>query len=311
MIFLHYLYYKWKIKLHRLRTMLSVPRGQMALDIGGGDGPFPRANVVCEKFITSDEEREHVFLYDRPLVMGDIEDLPFKDKSFDFIYCSHVLEHTISPQRAVDELLRVGKRGYIEVPSEYLEYTAKNTASHLWTVRRDEPDGPLVFTPKNNAQINPLVDRVYNDKLLEKDLAYMVFHFKNFYRLFNLRQRWENFIAIKVNHNGLAPASAGDGVTKGKLDSLDTLKRVLKPYNKSILFKPKKWIKRAVQSFFCDTDMDMWYQANLACPFCKTPFLQKPVDELFCLPCGKGFPVVNGVPVLLKEYARSAVPASH
>jgi SAM-dependent methyltransferase/uncharacterized protein YbaR (Trm112 family) len=287
--------------------MLSVPRGQMVLDIGGGDGPFPRANVVCEKFITSDEERENVFLFDRPLVIGDIESLPFKDQSFDFVYCSHVLEHTSNPQKAVSELIRVAKRGYIEVPSEYLEYTAKNTASHLWTVWGDSVDGALVFTPKNNAHINPLVDKIYNEKLLEKDLSYMVFHFKNFYTLYNVRLHWEKSIAIKIK--GGHEDHSRSGVNKGRLESVEILQKVLQPNRTSVLFKPRRWVKKIVQWFFCRVDISSWYQANLACPTCKTPFGQKPVDQLVCRICGTSYPVVNGCPVVLNEQAHPMATA--
>jgi len=37
--------------------------------------------------------------------------MPFPDKSFDFVYCAHVLEHVDDPIRACREIMRVGKRG--------------------------------------------------------------------------------------------------------------------------------------------------------------------------------------------------------
>jgi ubiquinone/menaquinone biosynthesis C-methylase UbiE len=50
-------------------------------------------------------------------MVADINQLPFEDKSYDFVYCSHVLEHVDDPMRACAELVRVGKRGYVETPS--------------------------------------------------------------------------------------------------------------------------------------------------------------------------------------------------
>jgi ubiquinone/menaquinone biosynthesis C-methylase UbiE len=47
----------------------------------------------------------------------DIHHLPFSDKSIDFVYCSHVLEHVADPLRACMEIKRVGKQGYIETPT--------------------------------------------------------------------------------------------------------------------------------------------------------------------------------------------------
>lgn len=53
---------------------------------------------------------------------GVLEDIPFKEPAkFDFLYLSHVLEHTPSPQKAAEEINRVADRGYIETPSPFRE----------------------------------------------------------------------------------------------------------------------------------------------------------------------------------------------
>jgi SAM-dependent methyltransferase len=49
------------------------------------------------------------------------EKLPFKDKAFDFVIASHVLEHTASPEKFLAELERVARAGYIETPDAYME----------------------------------------------------------------------------------------------------------------------------------------------------------------------------------------------
>lgn len=67
------------------------------------------------------ERNEQTLIKDRPLVLGLCEELPFKDKSFDFIIASHVLEHTADPERFLNELMRVGKAGYIETPEGWFE----------------------------------------------------------------------------------------------------------------------------------------------------------------------------------------------
>jgi SAM-dependent methyltransferase len=55
------------------------------------------------------------------LVLGLCEELPFKDKSFDFVIASHVLEHTDNPEKFLTELMRVGRAGYIETPEGWFE----------------------------------------------------------------------------------------------------------------------------------------------------------------------------------------------
>jgi len=50
---------------------------------------------------------------DMPYVkeMMDIQDIKYPDNTFDFIYCSHVLEHVPNDQKAIKELYRVLKPG--------------------------------------------------------------------------------------------------------------------------------------------------------------------------------------------------------
>jgi len=48
----------------------------------------------------------------------DVQQMPFRDQEWDFIFCSHVLEHLDRPGDACRELMRVSGRGYIEVPTK-------------------------------------------------------------------------------------------------------------------------------------------------------------------------------------------------
>jgi uncharacterized protein YbaR (Trm112 family) len=43
----------------------------------------------------------------------------------------------------------------------------------------------------------------------------------------------------------------------------------------------------------------------LVCPLCKGPLLyQKAAGELVCKPCRLGYPVKDGIPVMLEDEAR-------
>lgn len=69
----------------------------------------------------------------------------FPDKIFDWVRCNHVIEHTIDPEKACNELMRVGKAGIISFPpmqSEML-YGRKE---HRWYVVVDRKR--LLFIPK-------------------------------------------------------------------------------------------------------------------------------------------------------------------
>lgn len=107
-----------QIKLQKKNVNFNIKKGEKVLDIGCGGDPFPYATHLVDKF---PEETQHRYNKLRtnnlPFIQADAEALPFKNKSFDFIYCSHVLEHLDHPGRACREIMRVGKRGYIETPT--------------------------------------------------------------------------------------------------------------------------------------------------------------------------------------------------
>lgn len=44
------------------------------------------------------------------LIVGDANNLPLKDKSFDLVLCQEVLEHILTPKKALEELMRVSKK---------------------------------------------------------------------------------------------------------------------------------------------------------------------------------------------------------
>lgn len=98
--------------------MHHVPEHGIILDISSGHNPFPRATILSDRFLEiSVHRREEIVRDERPFVLLDIHHLPFRSKSIDYIYCSHVLEHVNDPLQGCAELMRVGKAGYIETPT--------------------------------------------------------------------------------------------------------------------------------------------------------------------------------------------------
>jgi ubiquinone/menaquinone biosynthesis C-methylase UbiE len=91
------------------------PQAKNLIDIGCGRGYF--LNQIKDKslqlvgFDIVDKGISKNYKY----VKGNMEKLPFGDKQFDVVTCSHTLEHILHPENAVSELERITKRQLIVV----------------------------------------------------------------------------------------------------------------------------------------------------------------------------------------------------
>jgi hypothetical protein len=108
----------------------------LVLDVGGWACPFNRADWIldAEPYETRGYYRtfggkpfqggNKEWFSKETWVRRDIcakEPFPFTDKFFDFAICSHTLEDIRDPLWVCSELIRVAKKGYIEIPSREWE----------------------------------------------------------------------------------------------------------------------------------------------------------------------------------------------
>lgn len=121
----------------RLVEIFGIGLSDRVLDIGGGHNPFSRADVIIDAEFEGTAHRDGQTIRQdlrHKFIKADVcGRLPFEDKSFDFVFCSHVLEHVPDPEAACNEIMRVGKRGYIETPRKWMEFFAGHP-SHQWLV---------------------------------------------------------------------------------------------------------------------------------------------------------------------------------
>ena len=115
-----------------------IEPGSLVLDAGSGGEPFPFANLLFDKYTGKTQHRyNELKINNLPFTVGDIQKLPYKDKSIDFLYTAHVLEHVENPADALNEILRVSKGGYIEVPtrmSDIIFNFARMKHFHKWHI---------------------------------------------------------------------------------------------------------------------------------------------------------------------------------
>ena len=110
-----------KISWSLRRLTLDIPPDAMVLEVGSGGNPYPRANVLLDAYEETRERHWVPLIHDRPTVLSFGENLPFKDKSFDYVIAAHVLEHSPYPEKFLAELQRVARGGYIETPDAFME----------------------------------------------------------------------------------------------------------------------------------------------------------------------------------------------
>src|SRR6185503_17124434 len=175
-------FYKRKIE-----PGFKVGRRDKVIDIGSGDKPFWRGDVFFDDLELGNNQRasdKGTITNFGKFVSGHLPKTPFMDKEFDFSFCAHVLEHVEDPAAAIQELMRISKRGYIEVPNG-VQDTIAPFHSHLWLVFLE--GNTLVFLRKSKR---------LHEVMLKNGLAYkyLISRMKNpFIRIY-----WEDKISFEV-----------------------------------------------------------------------------------------------------------------
>ena len=113
------------------------------LDIGCGYNANKFANVICDIQDLSNyyQNKKFTKLMEKKL--------PFKDKEFDFVVASHVMEHVEDVEFFIKELERVSKQGYIELPTMLEDNLVfENKKDHLWHMDFDDVENKILISKK-------------------------------------------------------------------------------------------------------------------------------------------------------------------
>lgn len=129
-----------KIHYQKRFIKFDIKDGWKVLDIGSGGEPFPFANFLTDRYPGKTQHRYNKLKTNNlPFAVSDVQNLPYKNKVFDFVYCAHVIEHVDDPAKACEEMMRVGKSGYIEVPtktSDIIFNFARLNHFHKWHISK-------------------------------------------------------------------------------------------------------------------------------------------------------------------------------
>jgi len=274
---------------------MNIHPSDFVLEIGSGHNPKTRSDILCDKYLDDDTQRGGHIVTDRPIVEADGEYLPFADGSFDYVICSHVLEHVQSPERLISELTRVASRGYIETPSEIAE-RLYGWPYHNWMINLI--DGKLIIQKKAiKGQFGQLFHA-----LAAHDKYFARFHTTH-HSLFLVQYEW----AGKIDYEILPPdASRLDLESKNTVDTLLNRARqtpswdrwlsvfksaVPKPLiyrTKAVLARKRKRPKKTLRDI-------------IVCPMCKRAVEWHNANRIRCNHCEVTYPVTNGIPRLRQK----------
>nr|WP_321404157.1 class I SAM-dependent methyltransferase [uncultured Desulfobacter sp.] len=268
------------------RLHCPVSKDSLVLDVGSGGNPYPRANVLLDGYEDTIERYHSALVKDRPIVLGKIEKLPFKDKTFDFVIASHVLEHSTDPEAFLRELMRVGKAGYIETPDAFFE-RINPFRFHRLEVFEDQ--NTIQLFRKASWKCDPELVELYEKKLKQDK------HFSRFLSVFPepfyMRFYWEGDIKYRilnpeVDINWPLPTEkyAKSNDRSGEVNSMR------RQFVKLIRFLFSQNVR--------NKKIDLI--SLLICTECGSEALSFSENKIMCDECNAIYRVKNGIPMMFK-----------
>ena len=237
---------------YKRRIQIPVDKNALVLDIGSGDKPHWRADILLDKYIDESYAAQRSghgkTAVNKPVFDANAEHMPFRDKAFEYVICSHVLEHVENPSKVIEELIRVSKAGYIEVPYEGCS-KINDFKSHLWYCKKE--DGVLVFTAKKEIAFDASIDSLVSKPKIKKGLS-KIFH-DNFDDCV-VAIRWTDTLQWRVRGEPNMNIFTESMHTDMKYKPLAFLARtILNTFFKIVLFNKKRRQKINFNSLVKDT----------------------------------------------------------
>ena len=275
---------------------MKIGPDDLVLDVGSGHAPNPRSDVLCDRYVDDDTERGGSIRVDRPLIVADGHNLPFKDKAFDYVIASHIIEHMDDPARFCSELQRVSKRGFIASPTELAEHMFY-WSFHKWYVNKI--NNKLILHPKVNV---PNIFGELFDYLYEYNPWYARFH-RSVPDMFWMEYEWDGNIEIEIRDRSpldLENARALKKMVRPKESLQTSLKR-------SAISLADEFLPQRAHNLITKARRQKRTPARkvnleqiLACPACGGD-VKMLRDAVKCERCGRVYPIERGFPMMLLD----------
>ena len=284
---------------------LKIDRGDLVLEVGGGQSPYWRSDILIDRYLFDDNERAGSLVIDRPFICADAHSIPFKDKSVDYIFCSQILEHLERPEAFFSELMRVGNKGYIETPNEFRERLICRSF-HRWIISKQ--DNVLVLR-KNT--LSPVFGSLFHSLMRTREFNHFYNHH---YSLFNIMFEWEAKFQYRFEDLVEFDQSSPSGWINAldiKSDDFNQLESkffsihaMLKTSFQIYLNAVNNFLKRKIRLLrrrFKVTKSRHFFEL-LCCPSCKSSLItHRDGTNIKCDHCSRFYPVLKGIPILLSD----------
>lgn len=166
---------------------------ELVVDVGSGDNPHPRADVLVDIAGASEDRWGPLQEKQKVLIIADAHFLPFSDRSFDIAICAHCLEHCANPEIVAQELSRIARKGIVEVPTPYLEVLLQPYERHQWIFARH--GSYLLYAPMPCIQLPITTSRQTVALLRSNTLFRNAYLFDN--DIFHTRYHWNDNLMLR------------------------------------------------------------------------------------------------------------------
>ena len=138
------------------------------LDIGCGYRPHNKASTIADVQDFSNYYKDKKFVHIKE------KKLPFKDREFDFVIASHVIEHVNDFEFFIKEIERISSKGYIELPTRLADNLVfENKTDHIWWFFYDDIKNKLIVSKKKQiidpfitVSMSKVLEEIYRDSLV-------------------------------------------------------------------------------------------------------------------------------------------------
>lgn len=258
----------------------------LVLEIGSGHRPYPQSDILVDFDLEKDSQRGGKLRVDnRPMVLANLEKLPFKRGVFAYSIASHVLEHVEDVESALSELARVSDGGYIETPSALLELIEPHRDYHLWFVKWE--DNRLTLIRKKDAEY---IKHSVVATLFSENLAFRLFKATNAHLIVS-KIYWKGSVEFEIEDREFNPDEylqlLPQGILRFMAGFFETLHEVGSRKVAKLLAPAYRLKKYRMQDL-------------LICTICRGDVTVLS-DQVVCSDCNGFFPIASNVYYMLDD----------